>query len=93
MRRCGFRQGATPAAVANLARQWRRQLRSPGFRKLAAVMAQLAARAEVMGRLGGALEVSLALARVGAHPTLPRIATADFDSVIRALGFFKKSGN
>jgi hypothetical protein len=54
-----------------------------------------------MRRLGGALEVSSAvtkemgrvtgaLARVGAHPTLPRIAMADFSIIIKALGLFKK---
>jgi hypothetical protein len=110
LRRCGFRQCASPAAVANVARQWRRQLRSPGFRKMAAVMAQLAAvteemrpladalaqlaaRPEVTRPLADALSVSSALARVGAHPTLPRLATADFDRIINALGLFKKSGN
>jgi hypothetical protein len=93
LRRCGFRQCASPAAVANVARQWRRQLRSPGFRKMAAVMAQLAAVTEVTRPLADALSVSSALARVGAHPTLPRLATADFDRIINALGLFKKSGN
>jgi hypothetical protein len=133
MQRCGFKQCATPAAVANLARQWHRRLRemrpladalaqfaavTEAMRPLADAMAQFAARSEVMGRLtdtltqfaaraedmrrlGGALEVSSAvtkemgrvtgaLARVGAHPTLPRIAMADFSIIIKALGLFKK---
>jgi hypothetical protein len=35
MRRCGFRQFATPAAVANLARQWRRRQRCAGWKERA----------------------------------------------------------
>jgi hypothetical protein len=99
MRRCGFRQCATSAAVANLARQWRRLLQD--MRRLTDTLAQFAARAEAMRpladamvlssaptedlrRLSAALSVSSALARVGAPLTLPRIATADFDRTINA---------
>jgi hypothetical protein len=98
MRRCGFRQYVTPAAVANVARQWRRRLRA--MRPLAAVMAQFAARAEEMRRvtdaltrLNVALSAYSAVARGGAHPALARYAKADFTRTINGLGLFKKSGN
>jgi hypothetical protein len=49
MQRCGFKQCATPAAVANLARQWHRRLRA--MRPLADALAQFAAPGEVTAAL------------------------------------------
>jgi hypothetical protein len=53
MQRCGFKQCATPAAVAKLARRWHQRLRA--MRPLAAVMAQFVAGAEEMRRVTDAL--------------------------------------
>jgi hypothetical protein len=101
MQRCGFKQCATPAAVANMARQWHRRLRE--MRPLADALAQFAAVTEDMRRLSAAtgdmrrltdaMARLAAAARVGAHLTLPKLVTADFDRIINALGLFKKSGN
>jgi hypothetical protein len=90
LRRCGFRRGATSAAVANVARQWRRQLRSPGFRKLADAMAQFATVTEDMRRTADALSAYSALARAGAHFALARYARADLSWIIRYLGLYGK---
>jgi hypothetical protein len=49
MQRCGFQQCATPAAVANLARQWHRRRRE--MRPLANALAQFAAPGEVTAAL------------------------------------------
>jgi hypothetical protein len=87
MRRCGFKQFATPGAVSKLARQKGRLQRSGGYRALA----QFVARTEEMRPLADAISKLAAAARGGAH--LAIFARADFGRIINALGLFKKSGN
>jgi hypothetical protein len=79
MRRCGFKQCATPAAVAKLARRWHQRLRE--MRPVLEALAQFVARAEETKRLADAM------ARVGAH--LARIAKADFTNKINGLGLYE----
>jgi hypothetical protein len=53
MQRCGFKQCATPAAVAKLARRWHQRLRE--MRPVLEALAQFVARAEEMRRVTDAL--------------------------------------
>jgi hypothetical protein len=96
MQRCGFKQCATPAAVANMARQWHRRLRE--MRPVLEALAQFAARAEDMRRLSAATEdmrrLDDAMAQLAAlgevTAALARYAKADFTKTINALRLFGK---